>query len=788
MSNNIYNILNSFNKLTESTKPVEQAPKSKTLLESNMEQVLAEKYVGFKKVEKAAAAGGAENPAAVAAAVGRKKYGKEKFQKAAAAGKKMGEGQVTKTATGLTHKATDKYGAGEDTVDGKSHRNPDRLDKNAVKKLDASMGIKYKNRGTKGVEVEVDEKAPPGAKAERMVKDIKKSLSKDGKLTDKEKAIAYATTWKAHNAGKVEEMEAMLEGMFDGVDHTNIAANLGKLARVIKSVQTPEQFAVAQKYAQRMSGTIMKHQHDKMGFGSGMRANIGVSRDIQKDLAAKARELGIEYKALEEGWDDMLKDVEKKNKEKGTGKFDKKKISTGTVYTRKYDAKSGETDDDGKDGEGNEKAKRGRGRPKKTNESHATINKMVAGLFEGADPMLGTEEPQLSYEQDHLKQHLGNNLYAKLEKAMKLGDEIPDDLYDNLFEYYLDEMPYGTAKARTGDPMQWIQAKLQTVFPELAEARYGQQFAQMPSGQDIVPTQKPEGILSRAGRAVVGGIGKAAGAVNKAIGHGSDEELLGQLANKKTMDEELNELTRLAGMAESKKSPKADKDYDKDGEIESEKDEVIGSRRRAAGLDESKAKPDFLDVDKDGDKDEPMKKAVKDVEKVDECMGMVGTGGEQEGTMNISTNMSTDGTKNVTITASGSKADELAQMLKLAGMGNGAPEAQEEPAGVATVEVGANDETEAPEEYEATPSPSYDDEQEGEEEEVDEDSRYEASTTPEEEVMPTQALTKGGDGDVAGQEKKMNPTKPTWKNGDNAMSESISLKLMKEYESIKIKK
>lgn len=51
----------------------------------------------------------------------------------------------------------------------------------------------------------IEEKAPPGAKAERMVKHIKKSLSKDGKLSDKDKAIAYATTWKAHNAGKVEE-------------------------------------------------------------------------------------------------------------------------------------------------------------------------------------------------------------------------------------------------------------------------------------------------------------------------------------------------------------------------------------------------------------------------------------------------------------------------------------------------------------------------------------------------------------------------------------------------------
>jgi hypothetical protein len=54
----------------------------------------------------------------------------------------------------------------------------------------------------------VPEKAPPGAKAERMVKGIKKSLSKDGHLSGKDKAIAYATTWKAKKSGKVEEQGA----------------------------------------------------------------------------------------------------------------------------------------------------------------------------------------------------------------------------------------------------------------------------------------------------------------------------------------------------------------------------------------------------------------------------------------------------------------------------------------------------------------------------------------------------------------------------------------------------
>jgi hypothetical protein len=44
----------------------------------------------------------------------------------------------------------------------------------------------------------IEEKAPEGAKFERMVKHIKDKYSKDG-LTDKEKSIAYATAWKAKN-------------------------------------------------------------------------------------------------------------------------------------------------------------------------------------------------------------------------------------------------------------------------------------------------------------------------------------------------------------------------------------------------------------------------------------------------------------------------------------------------------------------------------------------------------------------------------------------------------------
>lgn len=495
-NNNIYNILNNFNKVvSETTKPAEvKQPAAKTKLHESMDAVLSKKFENFAEGKKA-------KPDFLD--VDKDKNKKETFKKALA----------------------DK---------------------------------------------EVKEVAPPGKKAERMVKHVKAGYAKDGKVTDKEKSIAYATAWKAKNAGKVEEA-------------------------------------------------------------------------IQSLLAA-----GFTKEQIVEGWDDMIKDVEKKRKEeKGTGKFDKKKISTGTVHTRKYDSKSGESEDDGKDGEGNAKEKRGRGRPKKSAfEGTSKIDQMVASLFESA------------HSQDYVSMQ--------------------------------NQKPF--------EPSQ-VQGK------------------------------KP-GLLKRVGSAVATGAKKVA----RALAHPSDEELLKDLQKKSTMENaELVQMIKIAGLKGS----------------------------------------------------------------VSECMSPVAMGAgsmeQSQGKMNVSTNMSSDGNKSVTITADGDSALELMQMLKLAGMG-GAEQARPEvavavgepeeigdtgSAGPAGVMVPTTDGDEGAEET---------GEEETGEEEVEEDERFQASTTPDEHVSPIQSQTKGGDGEVAGQEKKMHGDKPTWKNGDNPMAESVALSLMKEYNSIKIQK
>ena len=69
---------------------------------------------------------------------------------------------------------------------------------------------------------------------------------------------------------------------------------------------------------------------------------------------------------MKEGWDDMMADVRARaDKETpgATGKFDRKSTGTGTVYSRKYDADSGQSIEPKKDAEGKSPVKRSRGRP-----------------------------------------------------------------------------------------------------------------------------------------------------------------------------------------------------------------------------------------------------------------------------------------------------------------------------------------------------------------------------------------------------------------------------------------
>ena len=251
-------------------------------------------------------------------------------------------------------------------------------------------------------------------------------------------------------------------------------------------------------------------------------------------------------------------------------------------------------------------------------------------------------------------------------------------------------------------------------------------------------------------------------------------------------------------------------------------------------------KPDFLDMDKDGDKKEPMKKALKDKEKVkeaddrpaskekettwtdkegkkhpgkqvqgwqsvkadkeadkekketmkesqlDECGDMMGgaMGGQESSGMNINTSIDTrTGRKTVSISADGESADELMQVLKLAGVAGMGSEEHSEP------EMGGQEGGEV--EVELVPLAHAEGGfkmggEEHEEGEVEENYANE----PDPKVQSVDAQMRQGTD--LNREKAM--TKHGYKQGDNplAMREARELadleaQLMEELESIKVK-
>ena len=139
--------------------------------------------------------------------------------------------------------------------------------------------------GQEGVTLEV---APPGARAERMVKGIKKSLSKDGHLSDKDKAIAYATTWKAHKAGKVEEEGAKPDFLdLDGDNNTKEPmkkAAKEKAEKKVDETTTSGSVATATASGKSSKGGMQFGKGVYEGFNASVEQMITESITVQENV------------------------------------------------------------------------------------------------------------------------------------------------------------------------------------------------------------------------------------------------------------------------------------------------------------------------------------------------------------------------------------------------------------------------------------------------------------------------------------------------------------------------
>ena len=51
--------------------------------------------------------------------------------------------------------------------------------------------------------------------------------------------------------------------------------------------------------------------------------------------------------------------------------------------------------------------------------------------------------------------------YPQATQAFIDGEDLPADMYEELYYHWEEDMPYGTQKARDGDPVLWIYSRLQ---------------------------------------------------------------------------------------------------------------------------------------------------------------------------------------------------------------------------------------------------------------------------------------------------------------------------------------
>lgn len=326
---------------------------------------------------------------------------------------------------------------------------------------------------------------------------------------------------------------------------------------------------------------------------------------------------------------------------------------------------------------------------------------------------------------DHIMNRFKNEV-----KRFQAGEDLDQDLYEALFDYYMDsgEMPYGVAKARSGDPYEWVTQRFDDEVGGMTESSYPSQEEREDHHEEWMGRQNDREISAES----------AADEPSRARQH-------------YTPDVPKTDVPKKTSWLRDPIAAATDRIYDKIKGVK--EDSELNELARLAGIKTTNESASVISGDYDGDGDHD--RHDHEVESQD------------RGTMSISTNQSSTGTKNVTVTADGEAASALLDMLKMAGMGSSdAARGAEER--VATVVVGGDDsdcgcEQEVEEEYANEPAEQY---------------------QSVEKIMST--------GDDMNRQKKQNF--PMRAPGNNPMAEaadplaSLGRDLMAEYQALKLKK
>ena len=346
---------------------------------------------------------------------------------------------------------------------------------------------------------------------------------------DREAAMARADLYKLANYS-MKLFKMIQDGdQLEGWVQAKITKSADYIASVYHFMEYEMKFS---EYGERLETADMYSESVKREYKRKLtEAKVKLDKLKEKNIAD-----------LDEGWEDMMAANKKAASEKGTGKFDVKKTSTGTQYTRK----SSTFDDGGKDSD----TKKAEKKTKKVKES---------GIFRAGMPV-----PQ---DID------GGSAPAPIKRPAAMSKPAPKVL---------------DLEAAKRDPRYMKDPKFR------AEVDRAEAFAKSFSAGSMKEALK-------------GGQKKLDVDKDGKLEKSDFEKLRASKGVKEAKSEKFDPLKHV------KNPTKGEKDAAKDVKRGSYADRaaMLKSAEKDGRLKEG-SKPDFLDMDKDGDKKEPMKKAVAD--------------------------------------------------------------------------------------------------------------------------------------------------------------------------------
>lgn len=227
-----------------------------------------------------------------------------------------------------------------------------------------------------------------------MIKDLSKSLIAAVAEINKKSLESFATEQKA-----LQEKSSMTKSMAAMKPKAETPAVAGA-AEMAKKNMKEAAGGTTPKTPQEKKLAAMTHPKDKITHG-----DVLHGRGVRK-----------------EGFDDMMKAVKARAAEKGTGKFDVKKVSTGTVYTRKPET----FDDGGKDAD-MKKAE------KKMKKEEVVVESPVAGVAAGS---MEGDKHMCASKVMHKEWKEGRPLFSQHAEPSKDGSI---DWYDVMFEHGIEK-------------------------------------------------------------------------------------------------------------------------------------------------------------------------------------------------------------------------------------------------------------------------------------------------------------------------------------------------------------